>query len=57
VRHERDGVKIVVGIEDGFSGARYVRHRLSRDCPAVPVLASLEEACAAAAALAAMRRK
>jgi hypothetical protein len=48
VRHERDGVGLVVGIEDAFSGARYVRHRFGQDCPRVPVVASLPEACAAA---------
>ena len=45
VRHERDKVKLVVGIEDGFSGARYIRHRFSQDCPDVPILDSLEETC------------
>jgi hypothetical protein len=48
VRHERDGVRLVVGIEEGFSGARYIRHRFRQDCPAVPLPASLEEACRAA---------
>src|SRR5215470_516294 len=43
VRHERDGVKLVVGIEGGFSGARYVRHRFGQDCPGVPLCDSLEE--------------
>jgi hypothetical protein len=51
VRHERDGVRLVVGVEDGFSGARYIRHRFGRDCPAVPVVASLEAACRAAVEL------
>src|SRR5437867_367571 len=41
LRHERDGVKLVVGIENGFSGARYIRHRFAQDCPAVPVCATL----------------
>jgi hypothetical protein len=45
IQHERDGVPLVVGIEDGFSGARYIRRRLAQDCPAVPVVTSLEEAC------------
>jgi hypothetical protein len=45
IRHERDGVLIVVGIEEGFSGAPYIRRRLAQDCPAVPVVTSLEEAC------------
>jgi hypothetical protein len=48
VRHERDGVRLVVGIEDGFSGARYIRHRLGRDCPQVPLLSSLPDVCASA---------
>lgn len=48
VRHERDGVGLVVGIEDGFTGARYVRHRLRQDCPGVPLCDSLEETCRAA---------
>lgn len=45
MRHERDRARLVVGIEDGFSGARYIRHRFSRDCPQVPLCDSLEEAC------------
>jgi hypothetical protein len=48
VRHERDAVRLVVGVEEGFSGARYIRHRFRQDCPAVPLVASLEEACRAA---------
>jgi hypothetical protein len=52
VRHERDGVQLAVGIEDGFSGARYIRHRFGQDCPQVPVVSSLADVCAAAAELA-----
>jgi hypothetical protein len=52
VRHERDGARLVIGIEEGFSGARYIRHRFGQDCPSVPILASLSEACAQAVALA-----
>jgi hypothetical protein len=51
VRHERDRVRLVIGIEDGFSGARYIRHRFGQDCPQVPLVSSLPEACASAAAL------
>jgi hypothetical protein len=51
VRHERDGAKLVVGIEDGFTGARYIRHRFERDCPTVPLVSSLEDACRVAAEL------
>lgn len=50
VRHERDGVRLVVGIEDGFSGSRYIRHRFGQDCPGVALTSSLPDACAAAAA-------
>ena len=49
VRHERDGIRIVVGIEDEFTGARYIRRRLAQDCPQVSVCATLAEACRHAA--------
>lgn len=52
VRHERDGVRVAIGIEEGFSGARYIRHRFVQDCPEVPLVSSLADVCAAAAALA-----
>ncbi len=45
VRHERDGAKLVVGIEEGFTGARYLRRRFSQDCPDVPILESLDQTC------------
>lgn len=45
VKHERDGVKLVLGIEDGFTGAQYIRHRFSQDCPEIPILDSLEKTC------------
>jgi hypothetical protein len=51
VRHERDGARLVVGIEDGFSGARYIRHRLGRDCPGIPLCESLEQTCSKAVEL------
>jgi hypothetical protein len=51
IRHERDGTRMVVGIEDGFSGARYVRQRFGQDCPWVPLASSLIEACRRAADL------
>ena len=53
VRHERDGTRLVVGIEEGFSGERYIRHRFGQDCPRVPLVSSLSEACVSAAELAA----
>lgn len=45
VRHERDGVKLVLGIEEGFSNSRYIRRRFSQDCPEIPIFDSLEPAC------------
>jgi hypothetical protein len=50
VRHERDGVKLVVGLEEGFSGARYIWRRFGHDCPRMPLVSSLEAACAAVVA-------
>jgi hypothetical protein len=51
-RAELLGAKLVVGIDDGFSNSRYIRRRLSQDCPNVPLCGSLEETCAAAVLLA-----
>lgn len=45
VHHEVEGVNLVVGIEEGFTGARYIRRRISQDCIEIPVLSSLEETC------------
>jgi len=48
VRHERDGVRMVIGIEEGFSGARYIRHRFGQDCPNVSIVSTLSATCRAA---------
>lgn len=45
VRHERDGARLVIGIEEGFTGARYIRHRFGQDCPKVPLVTTLSDAC------------
>lgn len=45
IRHERDGARLVVGIEVGFTGANYIRRRLTQDCPRVPVCSTLEATC------------
>ena len=39
------GAKAVVGIEEGFTGAKYVRHVLPTEYPKVPICKSLEETC------------
>jgi hypothetical protein len=51
VRHERDGVKLVIGIDSGFSGARYIHHRFTQDCPGVTLCDSVEQTCQAAVEL------
>ncbi len=45
VRHEVNWSKLVVGIESGFSGERYIRRRFSIDCPDVLLKDSLKETC------------
>ena len=52
VRHERDGSNLVVGVEEGFTGWRYIRRRLPQDCPEVCILPTLEETCQKAVELA-----
>jgi hypothetical protein len=50
-RAARDRANVVVGIEPGFTGARYIRRRFEQDCPAVPLCTTLEDTCRAAVAL------
>lgn len=45
VRHERDGVKLAIGIEDGFTNARYIRRRFEQDCPDINIQNNLEDTC------------
>ena len=45
MRHEYEGAKLSLGIEDGFGNARYIRRRFSQDCPNVPITDSLESMC------------
>lgn len=44
-KYEEGSVNLVLGIEPGFTGERYIRRRFSQDCPDVPILNSLEETC------------
>lgn len=55
MRHEIYGANLVVGIEDGFTNANYIMHRLSQDCPKVPITKTLEETCEEAIRLARMK--
>ncbi|PIN81943.1 hypothetical protein COV11_00510 [Candidatus Woesearchaeota archaeon CG10_big_fil_rev_8_21_14_0_10_30_7] len=44
--HQYDNsINIVVGIEQGFTGAKYIRKRLINDCPDIPLFNNLEDAC------------
>jgi len=45
MRHERDGTKIAIGIEEGFTNASYIKRRLLQDCPELDICSSLEETC------------
>lgn len=56
LRHERDGARLVVGIEEGFGNARYIRRRFKQDCPDVRIVDSLAEMCAGAVDLLGLQR-
>lgn len=45
MRHEYEGTKITLGIEEGFGNARYIKRRFSQDCPDVKVVDTLDEMC------------
>ncbi len=47
VKHERDGARLVVGIDRAFTGGRYIRRRFTQDCPDVPLCDTLETTCQA----------
>lgn len=44
-RHLTRGAKLVIGIEEGFTGERYIKKRLGQDCPDIIICSSLEETC------------
>ena len=45
VKHEFGKGKIAVGVENGYTGEKYIRRRFSQDCPDVKICSSLEETC------------
>ena len=51
-RHELAGARLVLGIEENFSGGTYIRRRFEQETVGVPVFRTLEECCVAAAHLA-----
>lgn len=42
------GAGLVIGIEDGFTGARYITRRLGQECPDLKIHDNLEATCAEA---------
>lgn len=44
-KYQNGGVNLVVGIEEGYGNAKYIRRRLNQDCPEVPILDSLQGTC------------
>ena len=51
VKHERDGAKIALGIEEGFTGAEYIRCRFNENCPDIAIMDSLQKTCEKAVSL------
>lgn len=45
MRHEYEGTKLTLGIEEGFGNARYIRRRFAQDAPEVAIADSLEDMC------------
>lgn len=45
MRHEYEGIKLTVGIDEGFGNARYIRRRFSQDCPDIKIADNLPEMC------------
>jgi Nucleoside 2-deoxyribosyltransferase like len=52
--HRWRGVRVVVGIEDGFSGARYLRRTIAAKAPAIPLCTTLQQTCETALKLVAL---
>ena len=45
MKHEFEGSRLTVGIEESFGNARYIRRRFSQDAPDVKITDSLKEMC------------
>ena len=43
--HVLSGAKLVVGIEEGFTNARYIRHTLNKKAPSAILCKNLHETC------------
>jgi hypothetical protein len=49
-KHLTRGAKLALGIEEGFTGSRYIRRRFSQECPELTICTSLEDTCRSALA-------
>lgn len=45
MKHQYEKSNLALGIEKGFTGERYIKRRLSQDCPEINIKNSLEETC------------
>ncbi len=43
--HRWQGVRVVVGIDEAFSNARYLRHTIAKKAPQIPICESLANTC------------
>lgn len=46
--HRWQGIKMVVGVDPGFSNARYLQRTIARKAPKIPICGTLAETCDAA---------
>jgi len=44
-KHLSNNAKLVVGIDPSFSGRGYIKYRLSKECPDIPIESTLEKTC------------
>ncbi len=45
MRHEYEGIKLTIGIDEGFGNARYIKRRFGQDCPQVKIAEDLPTMC------------
>lgn len=45
MRHEYEGIKLTVGIEQDFGNDRYIKRRFRQDCPDVMIADNLSDMC------------
>jgi len=44
-KHLENGCNLVIGFQPDFSGEQYLRYRLAKECPNIPICSTLEETC------------